>query len=174
MSKSKKILKIALATALAATSLKLAKDAFVKTKRRYTRDEEISKNEEIKKYNTFFDRRLVEVPRGDFYGCEIKTVASKFVLDLSRTNIENDIYISFNSRLSFTTIILPSYVRAKVDIYKKCTKVLNYSEFTDKKLPTVYIIGKALKSSLEIVPEGIYLDDEFEDEEIGEFFDSKE
>ena len=105
-----------------------------------------------------------------FSGCELKAVASKTVLDLGLAVFEKDVYINFLSNASSVTIILPEGVNATCDISRKIAGVKNLVDNVDEEgIHTVYIIGKAVCSNVEVIPVNFYVDEE--DEEDSDFVD---
>lgn len=98
-------------------------------------------------------------------GCEVKAVGSKAVIDLGLAVFEKDVYINFSSNASTVTIILPEGVNVTCDVEKKLSGVRNLVENSDEDgVHTVYIIGKAVCSNVEIIPVNFYIDDDdFED-----------
>ena len=129
---------------------------------------------EVKKYNAIFEKKVVEVEDEEFSGCEIKTVGAKAVLDLGLAVFEKDVYINFNSTASTLTIILPEGVNVACDIEKSISSVKNLVDNVDEEgIHTVYVIGKAVGSSIEIIPVNFYMDDDddFEDTDEDIFVD---
>lgn len=161
---SKKIFKLIALTAIAGLSIKLVSDKYKKLKREYAQEEEESLADPIKKYTAFFERRLVEVPKGEFRGCELKSFHSKLVLDLSRTTISKDVYISFTAKFSNISIIVPSNVNAKLDINKILGDLMNYADNLGDEAPIVHVLGNSMASNIEILPENVYIDDEEEED----------
>lgn len=161
---SKKIFKLIALTAVAGLSIKLLSDKYKKLKREYAQEEEESFADPIKKYTAFFERRLVEVPEGEFRGCELKALRSKLVLDLSRTDISKDVYISFTAKFSNISIIVPGSVKAEIDINKVFGDLMNYADNLGDDAPIVHVLGNSIASNIEILPENIYIDDEEEED----------
>ena len=121
-----------------------------------------------------FEKKVVEVEDEEFSGCEIKTVGAKAVLDLGLAVFEKDVYINFNSTASTLTIILPEGVNVACDIEKSVSSVKNLVDNVDEEgIHTVYVIGKAVGSSIEIIPVNFYMDDDddFEDTDEDIFVD---
>ena len=95
-------------------------------------------------------------------------MASKTVLDLGLAVFEKDVYINFSSNASSVTIILPEGVNATCDISRKIAGVKNLVDNVDEEgIHTVYIIGKAVCSNVEVIPVNFYVDEE--DEEDSDF-----
>ncbi|MBS4900417.1 MAG: hypothetical protein KHZ87_06635 [Clostridiales bacterium] len=161
---SKKLFKVIALAAVAGLSVKLISDKYKKLKREYAQEEEGSLSDPIKKYTAFFERRLVEVPEGEFRGCELKALHSKLVIDLSRTSIEKEVYISFTAKMSNISIIVPSKVRAELDVNKTFGDLMNYADNAGDDAPVIHVIGNSIASNIEILPENIYIDDEEEEE----------
>ena len=83
---------------------------------------------------------------------------------------EKDVYINFSSNASSVTIILPEGVNATCDISRKIAGVKNLVDNVDEEgIHTVYIIGKAVCSNVEVIPVNFYVDEE--DEEDSDFDD---
>ena len=83
---------------------------------------------------------------------------------------EKDVYINFSSNASSVTIILPEGVNATCDISRKIAGVKNLVDNVDEEgIHTVYIIGKAVCSNVEVIPVNFYVDEE--DEEDSDFVD---
>ena len=92
-------------------------------------------------------------------------MASKAVLDLGLAVFEKDVYINFSSNASSVTIILPEGVNATCDISRKIAGVKNLVDNVDEEgIHTVYIIGKAVCSNVEVIPVNFYVDEEDEDD----------
>ena len=122
------------------------------------------------KYNAIGEKKVIEVEDEVFAGCELKAVASKAVLDLGLAVFEKDVYINFSSNASSVTIILPEGVNATCDISRKIAGVKNLVDNVDEEgIHTVYIIGKAVCSNVEVIPVNFYVDEE--DEEDPDFVD---
>ena len=147
-----------------------ALDKFKKTKERFVKEENDSLDDEIRKYNAIGEKKVIEVEDEVFAGCELKSVASKTVLDLGLAVFEKDVYINFSSNASSVTIILPEGVNATCDISRKIAGVKNLVDNVDEEgIHTVYIIGKAVCSNVEVIPVNFYVDEE--DEEDSDFVD---
>ena len=74
---------------------------------------------------------------------------------------EKDVYINFSSNASSVTIILPEGVNATCDISRKIAGVKNLVDNVDEEgIHTVYIIGKAVCSNVEVIPVNFYVDDD--------------
>ena len=143
MAKKHGLAKVVLGVGAAAVAGKVALDKFKKTKERFVKEENDSLDDEIRKYN-------IEVEDEVFAGCELKSVASKTVLDLGLAVFEKDVYINFSSNASSVTIILPEGVNATCDISRKIAGVKNLVDNVDEEgIHTVYIIGKAVCSNVE-------------------------
>ena len=175
MAKKHGLAKIVLGVGAAAVAGKVALDKFKKTKERFVK-EEFAKEEndsfddEIRKYNAIGEKKVIEVEDEVFAGCELKSVASKTVLDLGLAVFEKDVYINFSSNASSVTIILPEGVNATCDISRKIAGVKNLVDNVDEEgIHTVYIIGKAVCSNVEVIPVNFYVDEE--DEEDSDFVD---
>ena len=154
----------------AAVAGKVALDKFKKTKERFVKEENDSLDDEIRKYNAIGEKKVIEVEDEVFAGCELKSVASKTVLDLGLAVFEKDVYINFSSNASSVTIILPEGVNATCDISRKIAGVKNLVDNVDEEgIHTVYIIGKAVCSNVEVIPVNFYVDEE--DEEDSDFVD---
>lgn len=134
------------------------------------KEEMIVFDDEIRKYNAIGEKKVIEVEDEVFAGCELKAVASKTVLDLGLAVFEKDVYINFSSNASSVTIILPEGVNATCDISRKIAGVKNLVDNVDEEgIHTVYIIGKAVCSNVEVIPVNFYVDEE--DEEDPDFVD---
>ena len=166
---AKKFAKTLVGIGAAAVAGKVAYDKYKTVK-----EENESVDAEVKKYNAIFEKKVVEVEDEEFSGCEIKTVGSKAVLDLGLAVFEKDVYINFNSTASTLTIILPEGVNVACDIEKSVSSVKNLVDNVDEEgIHTVYVIGKAVGSSIEIIPVNFYMDDDddFEDTDEDIFVD---
>ncbi len=164
MAKKKSFLKTALGLATVAVAGKVVFDKYKNTKEKFEKEENESASEEIKKYNAVATTKTVEVEDEIFEGCEIKAIASKVIIDLSYATINKDVYINFKSNSSSVLIVLPDGVNATCDIEKVASKVSCEVENSDEDVNTVYIIGKATVSDVEILPFSAFTDVE-EDEE---------
>ena len=163
---AKKFAKTLVGIGAAAVAGKVAYDKYKTVKEAFTKEENESVDAEVKKYNAIFEKKVVEVEDEEFSGCEIKTVGAKAVLDLGLAVFEKDVYINFNSTASTLTIILPEGVNVACDIEKSVSSVKNLVDNVDEEgIHTVYVIGKAVGSSIEIIPVNFYMDDDddFED-----------
>lgn len=157
----KKIAKTLVGVGAVAVAGKLAYNKYKKVKEEFAREEDESVSAEVKKYNAIFDRKIVEVEDEEFCGCEVKAIAAKTVIDLGLASFEKDVYINFSSTASNVTIILPEAVNAACDIEKTVSGVRNLIENVDAEgVHTVYIIGKAVLSNVEIIPVNFYVDDD--------------
>lgn len=140
---------------------KVAYDKYKNVKESYAKEESDSIGNDIKKYNALCEKKMVEVEDEEFTGCEVKSVMSSVVLDLGLATFEKDVYINFTSTLSALTIILPEGVNVACDIEKTAGGVRNLVENVDEDgISTVYIIGRATCSNVEIIPVNFYVDDE--------------
>lgn len=163
---SKGLLKLVIGAAAVGVAVKVGRDKYKSKKKQYEDEELESSRDLIKKYTAFFDRKLVEVPEGPFEGCELKAFSSKLTLDLSRANIEKDVYISFSAKGSSLSIITAKGVSVVCDITDNLSRIRNHSEKKEAGKPTIYLIGNAVGSTIEIVPENVYLDDDEAEEEM--------
>ncbi len=177
------VLKLAVGIGAAAVAGKVAYDKVKAAKSKLTKEENDSAELEVRKYNAVCENRMVEIEDEEFMGCEVKAIASKMTLDLSLAVFEKDVYINFESICANVSIVLPDGVNVTCDIDKKLAKVGNYVENSDEDgIHTVYIIGKADLSKVEVVPVNFYVDDEddYEDveddseDDFEEDFDEKE
>ena len=162
---AKKFAKTLVGIGAAAVAGKVAYDKYKTVKEAFTKEENESVDAEVKKYNAIFE---------EFSGCEIKTIGAKAVLDLGLAVFEKDVYINFNSTASTLTIILPEGVNVACDIEKSVSSVKNLVDNVDEEgIHTVYVIGKAVGSSIEIIPVNFYMDDDddFEDTDEDIFVD---
>lgn len=164
MSFTSKLLKFTVAAVIAGVAIKYGTDKYRQKKKEYAKMEEESKNDLLRKYTAFFDRKLVEIEDGSFEGCELKSFSSKLVLDLSRAVLEKDAYISIDVRGTSLTVILPVGQSVKTDINNIFTKVTNHVRGTGSD-NTIYIIGRAWGSNIEIAPETVYMDDDVKEEQ---------
>ena len=164
MAKKHGLAKIVLGVGAAAVAGKVAFDKFKQTKERFAKEENDSFDDEIRKYNAIGEKKVIEVEDEVFAGCELKAVASKAVLDLGLAVFEKDVYINFSSNASSVTIILPEGVNATCDISRKIAGVKNLVDNVDEEgIHTVYIIGKAVCSNVEVIPVNFYVDEEDEE-----------
>ena len=171
---AKKFAKTLVGIGAAAVAGKVAYDKYKTVKEAFTKEENESVDAEVKKYNAIFEKKVVEVEDEEFSGWEIKTVGAKAVLDLGLAVFEKDVYINFNSTASTLTIILPEGVNVACDIEKSVSSVKNLVDTVDEEgIHTVYVIGKAVGSSIEIIPVNFYMDDDddFEDTDEDIFVD---
>lgn len=164
MAKKNGLVKVVLGVGGAAVIGKVAFDKLKKTKEQYVKEENDSFDDEIRKYNAMGEKKVIEVEDEVFAGCELKAVASKVVLDLGLAVFEKDVYINFSSNASSVTIILPEGVNATCDISRKIAGVKNLVDNVDEEgIHTVYIIGKASCSNVEVIPVNFYVDEEDEE-----------
>ena len=164
------IVKAAVGIGAVVVAGKVAYEKYKTTKSRYTKEEQDSADLEVRKYNAICEKKVVEVEDEEFVGCEIKSVASNTTLDLGLAVFEKDVYINFESVCSNVTIILPEGVNVACDIEKRIAGVHNLVENVDEEgIHTVYVIGKASLSSVDIIPVNFYVDEE--DEEDPDFVD---
>ena len=176
MAKKHGLAKVVLGVGAAAVAGKVAFDKFKQTKERFAKEENDSFDDEIRKYNAIGEKKVIEVEDEVFAGCELKAVASKAVLDLGLAVFEKDVYINFSSNASSVTIILPEGVNATCDISRKIAGVKNLVDNVDEEgIHTVYIIGKAVCSNVEVIPVNFYVDeDDVEDILAEDDFDDEE
>lgn len=172
------VLKLAVGIGAAAVAGKVAYDKVKAAKSKLTKEENDSAELEVRKYNAVCENRMVEIEDEEFMGCEVKAIASKMTLDLSLAVFEKDVYINFESICANVSIVLPDGVNVTCDIDKKLAKVGNYVENSDEDgIHTVYIIGKADLSKVEVVPVNFYVDyEDVEDDSEDDFeedFDEK-
>jgi len=114
---------------------KVAYEKYKTTKSRYTKEEQDSADLEVRKYNAICEKKVVEV--------------------------EDEEYINFESVCSNVTIILPEGVNVACDIEKRIAGVHNLVENVDEEgIHTVYVIGKATLSKVDIIPVNFYVDDD--------------
>lgn len=165
MAKKSKFAKAVVALGAIGVASKIAYDKYKNVKDDFVKEEAASVEDDVKKYNAIFEKKVVEVEDEEFMGCEVKAVGSKAVIDLGLAVFEKDVYINFSSNASTVTIILPEGVNVTCDIEKKLSGVRNLVENSDEDgVHTVYIIGKAVCSNVEIIPVNFYIDDDdFED-----------
>ncbi|MGN0317569.1 MAG: hypothetical protein ACI4E1_06465 [Lachnospira sp.] len=171
MAKKGKVLKFALGVGAAAVAGKVAYDKFKATKEQFEQEENDSLELEVRKYNAIGTKKVVEIDDEDFNGCEVKAVGSKMVIDLGLAGINKDVYINFTSTASVVTIVVPDDVNVTCDIDRKASGVRNLVEnIDDENVATVYVIGTATCSNIEIIPVNFYVDEEeeFEDCDIFE------
>ena len=156
MAKKSKFAKVVVALGAIGVASKIAYDKYKNVKDDFVKEETASAEDDVKKYNAIFEK---------FMGCEVKAVGSKAVIDLGLAVFERDVYINFSSNASTVTIILPEGVNVTCDVEKKLSGVRNLVENSDEDgVHTVYIIGKAVCSNVEIIPVNFYIDDDdFED-----------
>ena len=157
MAKKNKFAKAVVALGAIGVASKIAYDKYKNVKADFVKEETASAEDDVKKYNAIFEK--------EFMGCEVKAVGSKAVIDLGLAVFERDVYINFSSSASTVTIILPEGVNVTCDVEKKLSGVRNLVENSDEDgVHTVYIIGKAVCSNVEIIPVNFYIDDDdFED-----------
>ena len=166
------VLKLAVGIGAAAVAGKVAYDKVKAAKSKLTKEENDSAELEVRKYNAVCENRMVEIEDEEFMGCEVKAIASKMTLDLSLAVFEKDVYINFESICANVSIVLPDGVNVTCDIDKKLAKVGNYVENSDEDgIHTVYIIGKADLSKVEVVPVNFYVDDEDDYEDVEDDFE---
>lgn len=163
---AKKLIKTVAGVGAIAVAGKVGYDKYKNVKKQFTQEENDSIDAEIKKYNAIFDKKVVEIEDEEFTGCEVKVIGAKAVIDLGLAVFEKDVYINFTSTASNLTIILPEGVNAASDVEKTFSGVKNLVENVDEEgIHTVYVIGKAILSNIEIIPVNFYVDDDddFED-----------
>lgn len=163
---AKKFLKTVFTLAALGAASKVAYDKYKDVKSEFEKEENDSLGTEVKKYNAIFQNKVVEVDDEIFTGCEVKTIGSKAVIDLGLAVFEKDVYIDFTSKASSVTIVLPEGVNAACDIEKRASIVDNMVVNTDESdIHTVYIIGKAYASRVQVIPVDFYVNDDgdFED-----------
>ena len=161
---AKKLIKTVAGVGAIAVAGKVGYDKYKNVKKQFTQEENDSIDAEIKKYNAIFDKKVVEIEDEEFTGCEVKVIGAKAVIDLGLAVFEKDVYINFTSTASNLTIILPEGVNAASDVEKTFSGVKNLVENVDEEgIHTVYIIGKAVLSNIEIIPVNFYVDDDDDD-----------
>ena len=157
MAKKSKFAKVVVALGAIGVASKIAYDKYKNVKDDFVKEETASAEDDVKKYNAIFEKKVVEVEDEEFMGCEVKAVGSKAVIDLGLAVFERDVYINFSSNASTVTIILPEGVNVTCDVEKKLSGVRNLVENSDEDgVHTVY--------NVEIIPVNFYIDDDdFED-----------
>ena len=110
MAKKGKFAKFLLGAGAVAVAGKVAYNKYKTTKEKFVKEENESVDNEVKKYNAICENKVVEIEDEEFAGCELKSVASKTVLDLGLAVFEKDVYINFSSTASNVTIILPEEI----------------------------------------------------------------
>ena len=170
MAKKGSFLKTVIGLGSLAVAGKVAYDKYKNTKEKYVREETESAEDVVKKYNAIAESKVIEIQDEEFEGCEIKASASKVVLDLSLAAIEKDVYINFKSQASSVVIVVPEGVNVTCDIEKVASRVRNEVVNVDEEgIHTVYVIGNASVSNVDIIPVDFYGEDEdFEDEDYEE------
>lgn len=173
MAKKSGIAKLLVGATAIAVAGKVVYDKYKILKDKFEKEENESIADEVKKYNAVCTNKMVEVEDEEFTGCEIKSVASKLLIDLSLAVFEKDVYINFKSDASMVTIVLPEGVNAICDIENVASGIKNLVENVEEEgIHTVFIIGKATMSSIEVIPAGFYADeDDYEDESEDDFED---
>ncbi len=165
----KKLAKTIVCLGALGVASKVAYSKYKTAKETYAQEEADSVGEEVKKYNALFEKKVIEVEDEEFTGCEIKAVSSNIVVDLGLAAFEKDVYINFTSTASSLTIILPEGVNAACDITRTASGMRNLVENVEEEgIHTVYIIGKAVCSNIEVVPVNFYVDDEDDFEDISD------
>ena len=166
MAKKSKFAKVVVALGAIGVASKIAYDKYKNVKDDFVKEETASAEDDVKKYNAIFEKKVVEVEDEEFMGCEVKAVGSKAVIDLGLAVFERDVYINFSSNASTVTIILPEGVNVTCDVEKKLSGVRNLVENSDEDgVHTVYIIGKAVCSNVEIIPVNFYIFEDIDDSE---------
>jgi len=165
MAKKNGFLKFIAFTSASIAVAKVAYDKYKVTKEKFVKEENDSIDAEIRKYNAIAEKKIVEIEDEEFVGCELKSVASKTTLDLGLATFEKDVYINFSSYASNVTIILPEGVNVVCDVDRVAAGVRNLVDnVKEDGIHTVYVIGKAVASSLEVIPVNFYVDeDDIED-----------
>lgn len=168
MAKKGSLLKTVIGIGSLAVAGKVAYDKYRNTKENYVKEEKESADDVVKKYNAIAESKVIEIQDEEFEGCEIKASASKVVLDLSLAVIEKDVYINFKSQASSVVIVVPEGVNVTCDIEKVASRVRNEVINVDEEgIHTVYVIGNASVSNVDIIPVDFYGEDEdFEDEDV--------
>ncbi len=168
MAKKGSLLKTVIGLGSLAVAGKVAYDKYRNTKEKYVKEEKESADDVVKKYNAIAESKVIEIQDEEFEGCEIKASASKVVLDLSLAVIEKDVYINFKSQASRVVIVVPEGVNVTCDIEKVASRVRNEVINVDEEgIHTVYVIGNASVSNVDIIPVDFYGEDEdFEDEDV--------
>ena len=164
----KKLAKTIVCLGALGVATKVAYGKYKSTKETYAKEEADSVGDEVKKYNALFEKKVIEVEDEEFTGCEIKAVSSSVVVDLGLASFEKDVYINFTSTASSLTIILPEGVNAACDVTRTASGMRNLIENVEEGIHTVYIIGKANCSSIEVIPVNFYVDDEDDYEDISD------
>ena len=162
----KKFAKTLVALGALGVASKIAYNKYKSVKEDFIKEETASAADEVKKYNAIFEKKVVEIEDEEFMGCEVKAVAARAVIDLGLAVFEKGVYINFSSNASSVTIILPEGVNVTCDVDKTLSGVRNLVENSDEEgIHTVYVIGKAVCSNVEIIPVDFYVDDDedFED-----------
>lgn len=167
MAKSHKFRKVVLGAGALAVAGKVGYNKYKGIKEKFDKEENESLDLEVKKYNGIFTKKVVEVEDEEFNGCEVKVIGSSAVIDLGLATFEKDVYINFESKLSNVKIVLPEGVNVTCDIEKTASNIKNLVDNVDEEgIHTVYVIGNAFISNVEIIPINFYVDDESDFEDI--------
>ena len=163
----KKFLKTVAALGAIGVASKIAYDKYKEVSARFEQEENDSISDEVRKYNAIFGNKVVEVNDEVFTGCEVKAIASNVVIDLGLAIFEKDVYIDFSSKCSNVTIVIPEGVNTACDVENHASRVNNLIENVEEDgIHTVYVIGTAVCSNIEIVPVNFYVDDDDDYEDI--------
>lgn len=168
MAKKASIAKAFVGVTAAAVAGKVVYDKYKIVKEKFEKEEKESICDEVKKYNAVCTSKTIEIEDEVFLGCEIKSIASKLILDLSLAVFEKDTYINFKSDASSVKIVLPEGVNVTCDIENVASGIKNLVANVDEiGIHTVFIIGKSTMSNIEVIPANFYSDDDsdFEDED---------
>lgn len=168
---AKKLKKAVIGIGALAVAGKVGYNKYKTIKEKFAKEENDSADLEVKKYTAFFTKKTVEIEDEEFNGCDVKSVASNMVLDLGLARFDKDVYINFESTAGCLKIILPEGVNVTCDIEKAASNVKNLVDNVEEEdIHTVYIIGKSVCSSIEVIPVNFYVDDEndYEDTAVDE------
>ena len=77
MAKKSKFAKVVVALGAIGVASKIAYDKYKNVKDDFVKEETASAEDDVKKYNAIFEKKVVEVEDEEFMGCEVKAVGSK-------------------------------------------------------------------------------------------------
>lgn len=154
--KKGKVLKTVGAAAVVAGSAvaitKVAKDKINSCKEQYEKDEAEARTTGQLRYNIMASDRTIIIKEQEIEGFDVKCTMSNVILNMEEQEFLEDAYLGFESHMSNVKIIVPENINVVVDVKGNMSKVKNnVVNLAQEEVKTLYIIGTATLSSVEVV-----------------------
>lgn len=114
------------------------------------RKEKKNKDLKVKEYSSFMESRKIE-EKETLNGIFVTVCMSGLKLDLSEVSIKDEMFLEIKALMSGVVIQVPKGVNVKFEGKVVGADIANQvPKYLDKKAPTLYIVGKAVMSAVEI------------------------